>query len=346
MLFISRVAGLNKWEVTDTDDGVKEIVGLAGLRNAVSKGVTIMGVTTKLTKHFGSAVIDVDQVEVYQPALRGTSVAAKAYVLRGVDVKVDGNRILSVSFNSDMFKSDRTEIRLSDYGKYCENFIFVGCAIPQRGKKVVFVLDDSLKTKRQTFQRLFNIPGVVVDIRSVKDDKIATHLYEEYIAKYNGNGSLLRERILDGDDRYAFWEGVDVVYHGSRDYVPLSEEVERRVGEKFQAEFEKLSNIELVIRRENICESFAKVYAKRVYGNAGFWRSNSRDFNMVLCNDAGALKVIQDAMLCQYFAFTRFRNFMQAFTPNESIKNSYMNLCNRLNNWIIDEAIQRGWVEE
>lgn len=345
MLYISRIAGMNKWEVTDTDDGVSQIVGVAGLRHALISGVEIKGVEIVTKVIGGFETLDVGKVEVYQPALKSTGKRAKAMTLLGIDVRVDGPKILQFTYVPSLLKQTTT-VRLSDIGSECANFVFTSCRRLDRDMSMTIILDDKIKIRAQTFSKFFNNIGIVLDIRELSSDKMAGYVYEEYITRYNGAIEFIDKRILDNPERQAFWRAVDIVHHGKIPEKKPSAEINLMVGKRYIAEFDKLSNIKLSLRDDKLALVNAEAYAKHIVSDDKFWKSQCQDFGQVRIYDYGVLRFIQDCVPCQYFKWSYFRHYMVAFEPIDEIKAIFVKLCNRVNNWALDLAVERCWARK
>lgn len=343
MLYISRCAGVDKWGVTDSEDGVEQVVNNSYLVKARQLGIEIEGVEYSCYPVNGRNVYYVSRCTVYQPGLGAAGKAAKALVLKGVDVKLNGDKIVTIDWNQKILGKNG-KVRVSDFGTQCENFMFSHCHNPLPNTSITIIMDDKLKIRPKAFSRFFAHYGLVLDLRELSDDKYAGYAYNEYICVYNGNIEMLPLKILDMQDRMDLWTAIDIVYHGTKNRSEFSDEINAKVADKFTVEFVKLSKIELILSTEAYDLENAMHYCRRVARNADFWYSKHQDFDIVITCDEGIFPFIQNSCKSNFFAWSRFRNFIMAFPPNEHIKKAYVELCNRVNNWILDEGLNRGWI--
>lgn len=339
MLYVSRIAGINKWGITDSDDNVETVVTLSQLEKYILLGLQIEGVEANVRMYRGRQKVEVLRVRVYQDAAHSTAQRAKAIVMQGIDMRVKGGKILSVSWDSSRLK-DVTTIKLSGYGQKCENFIFVSTPLPTT--KVIIVVDDRVQIKKQTFKRVFNLTNVTLDIRNCTNPKTATYIYEEYYLGYNGMDSNVGNRILDNTDRQELWKAIDVVFHGRAHWHTMPMGISVEVSKKFEREFSDFANLKLELCDGQLHLQNLQIYANRIAHEKAFWRSNCQDYDTVKEKDEHVLHAIRVCVPCNYYKMTRFINFMEWFYPSDAIQSVFVELCNRANNWFLDEAEARG----
>lgn len=153
MLYISRYVGEESFGVVDTDDNTEEIVSYAELSNLVChRGVVICG-AKPVRGVDGEYWITEDDIFVCQPSNLLSNLQVKTRVLRHIDVIVYNSMITSVLvYPREMSK--HVEIRLSDFGTSCGDFI-LSRNQPSHKCMVTLKLDDKLDFGKDTFSLRF-----------------------------------------------------------------------------------------------------------------------------------------------------------------------------------------------
>lgn len=176
MLYISRFVGYDHYGVVDTDDGIETIVSLSELRDIVCvQRIGICGVISD-----GSALRE-NMVFIYQPQHTRSKLQIKTRVLKGIDIKVFGTMITSITLD-EVSNDNIVDIRLSDFGDACADFVLTRNT-PNAGYRLNLILDDKVRYSPFAFCRRYYTSfanrggiGVVFDMRECSD-LVAEQLY-------------------------------------------------------------------------------------------------------------------------------------------------------------------------
>lgn len=199
MLFISRRIGFD-YGVVDTDDDTEEVVTDDELRQLHNVfGLTISGLTMR------------DYIEprvvVYQPEETITPLQVKTRVMKHVDIKVYKDMITSIRFRASDIMGESVEIRLSDFGTRCADYVLAGNVYVGRFPKLRLIFDDKVSMCPNAFVRLpysnaligDHGIGVQYDLTDMSD-KRAKQMYETLcLSKQTG----MWDDIFDNETRKA-----------------------------------------------------------------------------------------------------------------------------------------------
>lgn len=199
MLYVSRMAGLGRIGVVDTDDGVEDIVFPDDLRELIEDGfLSINGVT--LSDVAGTLNTRLDIVP-YQDPVTVTRLQAKMKVLHQINISVWRGSVTSLVFNPDVLTAP-VDIVLSEFAPRVADCILQNCSERVSCHKITLVLDDNLSLCPQALSTPYSsIPlgrgeyGVVVDMRRVTDIDLVCSIYRQLFGgcfAYNGH-------VLDTD---------------------------------------------------------------------------------------------------------------------------------------------------
>lgn len=173
MLYISNVLGRNKYEVTDTDDGVSEVV----TRNDIIEYTENLGIAIQgVNKEWGSShkyEIYSIRVQVPHAGVRFT----KLQVLKGIDLKVVDGVLLGISFVKNVELN--STIRLSDYCTSIGSYVFQDRNFMETSfnGKVVLLIDDKIqKVDGKAFKDCYMFNNLWFDL-SECSDKLASVIY-------------------------------------------------------------------------------------------------------------------------------------------------------------------------
>ena len=173
MLYISNIVGRNKYEVTDTDDGVSEVV----TRNDIIKyiedlGIEIQGVNKEWDKNHKYKLYSIN-VQVPNAGVR----FIKLQILKGVDLKVVDNVLLGISFVKNVELN--SIIRLSDYCTSIGSYIFQDRSFMMTSfnGKVILIIDDKIKkVDSKAFKDCNMLNNLWFDLSGCSD-KLASVIY-------------------------------------------------------------------------------------------------------------------------------------------------------------------------
>lgn len=346
MLYISRFAGIERFGVTDTDDGVETVVSLSQLKNILGMGIEVLGVDAVVHPFRGPRSIDIRTVKVCPPNVKGTTAQAKALIMYGVDVRSDKGRVTSVSWLYDKVgKNDGpVRIRLSEHGNLLENFSFARTGTIPTGMRLIFVLDDKIKVKKQSFQRFFDHYGcLVLDVSEVTSHRTLQYAYEEYFVQHRGDIEDVDRHIIDTEEHRVIWKAIGVVYSGALRYSGQSDDTSAVVAKHFMKDFRDMRDLDFRIRSNVKDLQHAVIYASQIMRHKEFWQSNPTDYKKVRDNDENALLFMQNHLMSNYYKAQRFMNYLLWFNPTTEVQKIYVDMCVRLNNWILWLAESNHW---
>lgn len=173
MLYISNVLGRNKYEVTDTDDGVAEVVTRNDIIDYIENlGIVIQGVNKEWDKSHTYEIYSI-RVQVPHADVRFT----KLQVLKGIDLKVVDGVLLGISFARNVELN--STIRLSDYCTSIGSYVFQDRNFMEASfkGKVVLLIDDKIqKVDSKAFKDCYMFSNLWFDL-SECSDKIASVIY-------------------------------------------------------------------------------------------------------------------------------------------------------------------------
>lgn len=193
MLYVSsqypkKFANENQYVVTDTDDGISDLVSYSYLVNLVDKGIEIEGVEDK-------------HIQIFNHDNKPTLEQAKLATL-GVEVHVVGNVIRQI-WVRNMERKIPVRIVLSHFGKSIFN---KGIIFETRVSNIVFVLDSSFDFHGESFW-LTNAggTGVLIDITQLSDED-ADFLYRKILSV-----SYHRFFFIDQEERMKLYKEVHTI---------------------------------------------------------------------------------------------------------------------------------------
>lgn len=203
LLYVSRYIDRGTYGVVDTDDGIEEQIDICGISDAVClHGVRIAGVTPVINKRFNKGYVTEDGVRVYQPVETLSPLQVKTKVLKHIDVKVYKSMITGIDIDIGAIE-DKVQLRLSDFGTFCADYILSGNNHGVRDK-VVLILDDKITFGKKTFKLRqcdnsfvgIRDAGVMFDLSEMNDDNAAA-LYKVLLS-----GQDLFPTVIDEPTRY------------------------------------------------------------------------------------------------------------------------------------------------
>lgn len=198
MLYVSRYCGAGGYGVVDTDDDVEEIVTFGYLQMLASTApdVHIYGVNT-----VGKTV---SMIAPYQPSATMSRDQLKLQLLHRVDVTVYKSTVTGILWNNDGLIG-RPRIRLSDFGKFCGEFVLC-CNTEVADTRMELVIDDKISIsetsfrphKYHSFSEYMHETGVVFDLRELHDEGRAEMVYMQLAT---GRVDDMFGYIIDSDAR-------------------------------------------------------------------------------------------------------------------------------------------------
>lgn len=355
MFYVSRRVGATKYGVVDTDDNHEDVMDKAEIKNAVCKlGVQILGVTTKIGK---SNLLTIDRIEVYVPPAVRTKQESKLLMLKKIDIKSSGGKILSLDWNP-LPNSPNRVIRLSDYGTSCgptilpQRYVKEGYPHHVADQNITLILDDKITIERKTFKGCY-ATGLVFDLREVTNKQTVEWFYAELgvdIALDN-----VRPTVLDKPERIDAFLGFYIFevghYSMIQQYCHDAVKIEKMITAKYLPMFKKLPDkFDYKIKDSPWFEEFLLEYAK--------WYTIHRD-NVIMTDFFQTWERMihlcfgkHCLMSCiqWYFnggtsiAFTRLVRYVQLANPDKAAKDAYVEIYNRISAILIECCRRKGLV--
>lgn len=368
MLYVSRKIGVTKVGVVDTDDNVETILTLTELQRVTCElGLHVEGVTTmdRFDLRDGSSKC-IHRVNVYVPPENVTTSQTKLKVLLGVEVKVNNNRIVSVSWSLPGTK-DRV-VRLSDYAGSCGSSIFWAMKSQYRmttnpDSRLTFILDDNLALEDKTFKDVHEL-DVVLDVREVTNKDIVTNVYKSLLLQPSFMDKLL-PRIIDNEVRKSDWTGIRIVNHGIgysvkaldsclADYVDDVQRVTEVVKAKYKPEFLSLAKtFKFELMEDDLHNSAMTAVVNCLY-HAHHGRpalSISDNFDVIWDDFSSSSDPTSlQAVLYRWSktgipsAARRLINYLTWFEADDEIKAAFVKFYRRAMSLLMQKARERGWV--
>lgn len=342
MLYISRRVGEVRFGIVDTDDMTEEVVDRRILNDIVRLGIPVAGVSTyERVDRNGTTRTCISDITVYQNMDYATTRQAKAKVLQGVDIRTSGTEITFVGWDEKTVKPG-TIVRLSDYGTKCGDSIFEAVPHSDEGRLTV-IIDDKIRVRSKTFYASSR-SGIVFDIREVNRERVIKWIYHEWMTR--GVSIDSNKFIIDEPERKACYSALTVVETGyNRFAYQHSDSAVSFVESYFIDEFKKLvaSDFKYISSMES--KQYAKDHIKSLKKNVYLWRSMSHDYEKVRNEDGlDVFVALSKCTTCNTNWVIHFSNFMYHFTPSDKVKELYVTLCNRANNWFLDLGKSKRWI--
>lgn len=336
MLYISRFLGRDKYAVVDTDDGKEEVVYITGIREAIRAGVEIKGVEVSYVN--GHPYID--RIGVYQLPNNVTGKQAKMLAMAGVSIKTNGDVITSISWDDNIVK-DGLRIRLSDFGRKCGDDMLKE-ARDICHKIVIFVLDDKITVRAHTFISICRT-GAKLDLTAVTKPQQAKLAYWECMESTDLHNPL-DSFVIDRRDRFlkcaAFVEltrGVGIGEEFPPDTTAWLEDL------RFEA-FKELADCQFKFVGDFKSKARAKEYISGLKQFESVWRSQPKDFDKVFLYDkCTVFPALDRATTCNPKTLKEFSNMISRFIVSQRMKDLYVKLTVRANNWFLDLYKAMNW---
>lgn len=336
MLYVSRFFGRDKYAVMDTDDGKEEVVYITNIQNAVRAGVEIKGVEVDYID--GHPYIKT--IRVYQLPNNVTGKQAKMLAMAGVSIKTNGDVITSISWDDNIVK-DGMRIRLSDFGRKCGDDMLKE-ARDSCNKSVIFVLDDNITVRAHTFISI-NRTGAKLDLTAVTRPQQAKLAYWECMGSVDIHNSL-DSYVIDRQDRFLKC----VAFVGMTKGVGISEEFPPETiawleDLRFEA-FKELADCQFKFVGDFRSKARAKEYIAALKPFESVWRSQPTDFDRVFLYDKCTVFTALDrATTCNPKTLKEFSNMISWFIVSQCMKDLYVKLTVRANNWFLDLYKEMNW---
>lgn len=335
MLYISRFSG-GKIGVMDTDDGKETMITRRELKEALAFGVVIEGVSTKVVDKGGVRRIVLSGLEVYQNPTTVSVKQVKTELLKGISVTVHADTITAVTWDDSKLVSNVC-VRLSDYGNKCADNIFVGSTRP--GKRIVFVLDDSISIRANTFSRMSS--GMSIDITEVTNKRTAEYVYKSVRDKIIDELGMI---VIDNPERFNLMYAISAVRQGVYANVEQTSEVSEAIDRIFYPEFAKLLDSRICFSGSLYGKELVKSHISTIRQDEKFWRGSSESFTDVIVRDRlRVFDTLSSVTTLNGNALLSFRAYLSQFKPSERMMVLYVRLCKKANVWLLDYAKSRHW---
>lgn len=334
MLYVSRMVDRSHVCVTDSDDGVEDVLTASELiKYTRDLGLDIKGVSVFRGKGGRYKV----SASVYQPMETVSTTQTKHKVLSGVDVKVSGSTITSIQW--PVQRDDHpVSIRLSNFGTSCADYIFWWKGLTEN-RNLTIILDDKIKATGKSFKYL-SIIGVKFDLREVKNEKLATLVYKAFMATH-GNRGVRGERfpvfIQDDLNRLRYWQAVYYL-----DNEPLSwndhkevfhdEQIAARIYKEFAGEFKAISECEFYLNSKD-SESERSWYIRRKYYDIDPDRDDDFDYMRRNCMP-DLFNLIANYTTCNSGVVTRFKNYIMYFDVPKDIQEAFIKFARNAHDFL------------
>lgn len=187
MLYVSRLIGRDKVEITDTDDNVAEVYAKGGLADILASGIKIEGADRHWDGGRGRYTVS------FRP--HGLSpVSTRTEMLFGIRFNVTDGVLVSVEVK-DSTQADSRSIRLSKICRAVADNAFRD--FKYDGKLTITA--DNVKSSGASFKCAHPNLGVVFDLREA-DDRLAWNVYRHRLEAWYRN--ILTEVLTDNEERF------------------------------------------------------------------------------------------------------------------------------------------------
>lgn len=329
MLYISRRVGRNTFGVVDTDDYVEEVVSWKDIEEAVLvRGLDIVGI--KKTS-INSLSYDVD---VYQNPAFAKSVQGKASVLYGVNIKVSGTEIVDISVPADL-RVPLVRIRLSDYGQSLSKRILNDNIVIKGDKKLILVLDDSIKVMNKSFENISHLSGrLKLDVTEVTNERILINAYA------SDNYRDIDMYMMDNIERLDFYLGVGILQNGRgphamgstlHDVLHDPDKVCEQLGKKYGQQFRDLVDSEFEFKEHPALDMNIDLFWRRteVVKLRSLYKSNMLDTGTAVQNSHAIFWGLRYLTTANAGVVRRFELYVKEFDISSEYRKLMVRLCMR-----------------
>lgn len=342
MFYISRVVGANKYGVVDTEDGVENIMTTGELSRATCKlGIPIEGVT--LYYQPGHKLPNIASIKIYQAPESISREQVKLKALKGVDVKKQGDVVVSISVNAPADKP--VTIRLSDIGTEFGNYIFSGNKISQG---TTIIVDDKIKVTKQTFKNWYG--RMILDVRELTNMQVMDYICSDFATEYYIDSKDIRRYVLDNPKRegydQAVWalNSVMVVHSTGRysiknihDVCPNIDSVHPLISARYEKEFIRLAHRKLYFKGD--CNSRFADHVKDMQSRnlltSGTYRSICKH-----CADS-LFYILANNTTIGELPIRRMSNYIKFFKPSANMQEEFVQMCWRMNLALYEFCMRR-----
>lgn len=335
MLYVSKILSRSKICITDSDDGVEDILGASELIKYVRDlGVHIEGI--KLVKRADRYAVYAD---VRQPPDTVTARQAKSIILSGVNIVSTGGLISSIKWSKDSRVEGPVSIRLSDFGSKCADYLFWWeglCRYPN----LTLVFDDKIEISSKSLKRIDEV-GIVSDVSGVVNNKLAETVYKSYTTQKAGCALNL---IIDNPERFRIKKAMNFLSYGKigvsdAQDIFYDKELTAQLASKLISEFRSLSKCQFIWNAK-VAEFVGYMTCKRYARDIAASCFDVRSFDRLRDCCAEQLRAILSTYtMCNSVAVFRFCNFVYnfKFVPKE-VKDIWVDFCSRANRWLLLEV--------
>lgn len=189
MLYVSRLVGRNKIEITDTDDGVSETYTRNEIAETLNSGIKIEGVSGYWYECGGRR-----RYKLYAKPHSFGGIGARCSMLYGIRFNVT-NGVLGSAVTRDDSIAVNAPIRLS---KICHTVADYAFKDFDYGGRLTIIVEN-VKFSRASFQCSFRNVNVAFDLREA-DDKLAWGVYMHRLEPWYSD--VLTEVLIDNEERF------------------------------------------------------------------------------------------------------------------------------------------------
>lgn len=352
MLYISRYIGQTKYGVVDSDDGVETVCTYADLMDYVLKmGLDIKGVVLTTNYSRGKPRQMIKNVNVYQNQDFVTREQAKMKVLGGVDVKTFDNQIVSITISPNGLQN-KVELRLSDYGTTCGEYIFSRISGVRDGKLVI-ILDDNILLNSKSL-KYFSERGIIVNTTEVTSRKMVEYVARELATGGRWLSITAFDSVIDVPNRMDYYKGVTILCRETNydpqithisDIVSNSVVLNRVIAKKFKSEFAAIAkanyasirNLRWITLSKNYSKWVISSQAQELLARGNFDGLRSSRFIELFAS-------MRELSTCNKNVLVRFENYIKFFDATPEIKQSFVTFCRRATDWLVDLARAQHWI--
>lgn len=356
--YISRRIGATKYGVVDTDDGAEDIMTLKEIREAVLKhGYEIKGVDVIIGLSEYSHIKDIGRIYVWQDVSEQSVRQVKLKSLNGVEIKTQGDMIVSIVLPKDAAQRKACSVRLSDYGSVCADYLFNDTKTQPKwaGNFLTLILDDKLEVTSKSFNGAGTLE-IHFDLREVTNKRTVESAYKSVLSdSLVSVTSLWNYYIDDVPERIDYWKAVCVLQKGFQDHenfkhvrevLDYPDETLPKINKKYVREFISVSDSNLLMTQSG------KPAMRALHTYIGFL-FKSENKGLVTCHDFQTLllrcapdlfKVLAACTACNSQVLIRYLHYLLYFDVPSEVKSAFINFCDRANEFCVDYVVKEGFL--
>lgn len=349
MFYISRKVSHNTYGVVDTDDSVEDIMNKKELQRAVAHSMfKIEGVETEYDSKSGFWRIK--SIEPLECGIHSTAKTAKLAALHGIDMKLVGDRIISLSWDRYVYDKDFVLV-LSDYATSCSDGIIYTSTLGKSAEPLLIKLDDNIQFTKSTFNH-WSVMSVKFDLRSITKVKLANNLYRSYRGANQLGWRTLRDRVIDIPERLDFWVAETVLQYGAmwpdghesiRNVLDFPDATQELIYKKHRDEFKSFAKGSFAVHSGMTDYDDIKVYASWIWKRRSSFKLYDYDKLRELCLKP-LFRLLQFQFSCNGGVARRFQNYIRYFDVPKDLQDVFVETVLKANESILVYAKGQGWV--